>query len=968
MRIVLFQIFFQFLSLSILSQPNGKIDSITKIINATTSNSIKAKEYLTLSRLAKDRDSVKLYLDEGIKYARLAKNSELLYDGHYKMILWLEKNQNIEVSILYCKNALLELKASQKYQASLYYDLAEMFKRSSNIDSATFYINKGIEIGVTSNKPYTVAKGYMILGNYAFNKSDYKTAFEQYLKCDSICESNDSLRVSSFHAKVYNYLGYAVRLTHGYDKVAEYYLKAKAQYTELKDNVGIQEINIGLGQLYTNQNKYDEALPLLNEAVDFHKKTIPRNPDIYTYALIARGYFFVKAQRFSEAEKDYQEYYNLAFEGKDITLQKRASGYMGYLYKMKKDYRKSAFFYDEAISLYGKEYDYSKQLIYGEMIEMYQEAKDYERLSKTYAEYLAVRDKLDSEAKNKGIFELETKYQTEKKQKEIELLTAENKLTAANQAKQRNLFVGLFFVLLSGVGAMLYGYKNKIKTAEKLKEINQLKSRFFANISHEFRTPLTLIKSPLQSLQSSQIDEEQKRQLHLIDINSNRMLELVNQLLALSKIDSGSLKLILKEGDLSSFLHSIIEPFNFHAQEKGIKFKSSIEKSEHHHYFDKDIVEKIVTNLLSNAFKYAPENETINFTSTISENQLHLLVSNTGSDLRKEDIPKLFERFFQKNKNQQGIGIGLALVKELVELYQGKIDVTIENGVLLFSVTLPLKIAAANAVLVMKEMDDRSITEINEDKDDLPILLVVDDNSEIRRVLVSVFKNTFNVLEAEDGEKGLKIALKEIPDCIISDVMMPSMDGFSFTKAIKENEITSFIPVVLLTAKTSDEAHLDALKSTADAFLTKPFNHSILQETVNQLLQERKKLQQRYSKELILKPLDVVINSTDEKFLDKLQNLINEQIPNPEFSAEEFANKIGMGKMQLYRKLKSLIGLSITEYLRSERLKVAAILLKKGNGNISEIAYSVGFNDLSYFSKCFKEMYQCSPSEFSRKD
>jgi CheY-like chemotaxis protein len=222
----------------------------------------------------------------------------------------------------------------------------------------------------------------------------------------------------------------------------------------------------------------------------------------------------------------------------------------------------------------------------------------------------------------------------------------------------------------------------------------------------------------------------------------------------------------------------------------------------------------------------------------------------------------------------------------------------------------------SNAVLVKTEIEDRTSTEANESKNSLPILLVIDDNPEIRKVLSSIFSSTFQVLEAADGEKGLQVAQKEIPDCIISDVMMPIMDGLLFTKSIKENELTSFIPVILLTAKTSDEAHLDALKSTADSFLTKPFNHAVLRETVHQLIQERKKLQQRYSKELILKPLDIVINSIDERFLDKLQKLINEQISNSEFSAEEFADKMGMGKMQLYRKLKSLIGLSVTEYLR----------------------------------------------------
>ncbi len=951
-----------------LGQPHKKIDSITKIIDKTTSSSVKAKEYLALSDLTKNSDSIKLYLNASIQYARLAKDNDLVYKGHYKMTLWLEKNQNIEASILYCKNTLSEWKGSQRYQAATYYDLAEMYKRASNIDSATFYVDKGIEIGIASKKPYTVARGYMTLGNYAFNKSDYKGAFEQYVRCDSICEHNDSLKVSSFHAKVYNYLGYAVRLTHGYDKVAEYYLKAKEQYIKLKDNTGIQEINIGLGQLYTNQGKYNQALALLNEALEFHKNATPRNPDIYTYALIARGYFFVKTKRFSEAEKDYREYYNLAFEGNELTIQKRAAGYMGYLYKMKKDYSQSAFFYNKAISLYGKEYDYSKQQMYEEMIEMYQEAKNYKKLSDTYAEYIEVRNKIETEAKNKGIFELEKKYQTEKKQKEIELLTAENKLAAANQARQRNLFVGLFFIILSGAGALFYSYKNKIKTAEKLKEINQLKSTFFANISHEFRTPLTLIKSPLQSLQSSQIDEGQKRQLHLIDVNANRMLELVNQLLALSKIDSGSLKLILKEGNLFSFLHSIIEPFAFHAQEHKIKFEINIEKNKIPQFFDKDIIEKIVTNLITNAFKYTPENEVIHFSSSIIQNQLHLTVTNTGSDLTEKDLSKLFERFYQKNENLQGIGIGLALVKELVELYQGKIEATIRDSVLHFSVTLPLQIVGSNAVVIIEEVHERNITETNEINNELPILLVIDDNPQIREILISIFKSTFQVLEAADGDIGLKIAQKEIPDCIISDVMMPKMDGFLFTKSIKENELTSFIPIILLTAKTSDEAHLDALKSTADAFLTKPFNHSILQETVNQLLQEREKLRQRYSKELILKPIDIVINSTDERFLDKLQNLIKEQISNPEFSVDEFSEKMGMSKMQLYRKLKSLIGVSVTEYLRSERLKAAGILLKKRVINISEVAYSVGFTDLSYFSKCFKEMYHCSPSEFSRKE
>ncbi len=833
------------------------------------------------------------------------------------------------------------------------------------------YLVEAEQIGLQLNNYKILSEVYLKKGNYYRTKFEKEKALNFFIKVDSI-QSQHKFKDKNL---VKAYRAIALLLLPASEQDTTRFSKTES-YIEKIFNIS-KEINYKNGEIY--------ALELMG-IIEVRRKNIPKGISLYKAALkkatelndiyrMSTAYWtlgttYLGMKQFDSAEFYYKKKINILTDRQDPEELALAYSGLGDVYDKVHKYRLGVDYHLKAINLFYQSKTDKISQVLGTLDGLrysYAGVKDYENayivLDKTYR----LRDSLVRTQNMEASIRIEARYLNDKKEKEIKLLTVENKLVAANQAKQRNLFIGLFFIILSGGGAVFYAYKNKIKTANKLKEIDQLKSRFFANISHEFRTPLTLIKSPLQSLQSSSIDEEQKRQLHLIDVNSNRMLELVNQLLALSKIDSGSLKLILKEGDLSSFLHSIIEPFTFHAQENKIEFKSVIEKSTQPHHFDKDIIEKIVTNLLANAFKYTLKNEAINFSSSINENQLHLIVSNTGSDLRKEEMAKLFERFYQKNETRQGIGIGLALVKELVELYHGKIDVTIVEGVLSFSVALPLQIDAINAVVVMKEMEDRSITEINENKEDLPILLVVDDNQEIRRILVSIFKNTFCVIEAEDGEKGLRVAQKEIPDCIVSDVMMPKMDGFAFTKAIKENEITSFIPVVLLTAKTSDEAHLDGLKSTADAFLTKPFNHSILQETVNQLLQERKKLRQRYSKELILKPLDVVINSTDEKFLDKLQHLINEQLSNPDFSADDFANKMGMGKMQLYRKLKSLIGLSSTEYLRSERLKTSAKLLKKGNGNVSEIAYSVGFNDLSYFSKCFKEMYHCSPSEFSKK-
>ena len=546
-----------------------------------------------------------------------------------------------------------------------------------------------------------------------------------------------------------------------------------------------------------------------------------------------------------------------------------------------------------------------------------------------------------------------------------------------------NLFIGNSIInhYFNLVGTLIeilfftYALNLRKKVAEQERDVlikmNEIKSRFFANISHEFRTPLTLIKSPIQSLKSETNDESQLKKLNLIEKNSSRMLELVDQLLELSKLDSGNLQLILKEGNMALFLNSLLESFSFQAKENHIYFNSNIQKNTDNHYFDKDVIEKIITNLLSNAFKYTSEKENINFESKIENEQLQLLVSNSGSTIKKDELHKLFERFYQKNQINDGVGIGLALVKELVALYEGKIETTVENSVLSFIITLPLKNSNENAIVFSKNEEDYLpknendyFVTRNDRESDLPILLIVDDNQDVRMVIKDIFITQYQILEAENGEQALKIAKKEIPDCIVSDIMMPKMNGFELTKQVKNNELTSSIPVLLLTAKSSDETHLEGLNSTADGYLTKPFNNDILKATVNQLIVERKKLHLRYSQELVLRPVDIVINSVDEKFLEKLQQVLDKKMTNADFTADNFASTVGMSRMQLHRKLKSLLGVSATEFLRNERLKTALILLQKGNGNISEIAYSVGFNDVSYFSKCFKEAYNVTPTEY----
>lgn len=606
---------------------------------------------------------------------------------------------------------------------------------------------------------------------------------------------------------------------------------------------------------------------------------------------------------------------------------------------------------------------------YNQLSDFYQRQKMYREALESKKKYYIYRDSVITETTSSTIADLETKYETAKKEKEIDSLMAQNQISRQQKKTQTYLFSGVLTLIgISGL-FLFYTYRNKLKTVQKLEELDALKSRFFSNISHEFRTPLTLIKSPLQLLQSEENDVSRTRHLSMIEQHCERMLSLVDQLLQLSKIDSGQLKLLLQKNPLSPFLEILVEPFALSAANAGFIFEKQIEKTESPHWFDKDILEKIISNLLSNTLKYTPQGGSIGFESKIRNNQLSLTVKNTAENIQNKDISRLFERFYQEKHHSEGVGIGLALVKELVTLYKGKLTAKTEGQILAINIRLPLDIETLKDVSVIagESADETTWQNATVNPEDLPLLLVADDHADIRWVLKDLFQKEYHILEASDGVSALKIAVNEIPDIIISDVTMPNMDGFELVHALKQNDITSSVPIILLTAQTSDESHLKGLQYEADDYITKPFNHNILKTKVRQLIEVRHKLRERYSKELVLKPNDITVTSADEKFIGRLQDVLDKELSNAGFSADDFARTVGMSRMQLHRKLKTLLGVSATEFLRSERIKTAAVLLKKGSLSISEIAYHVGFNDISYFSKCFKETFGATPSEYAAK-
>jgi signal transduction histidine kinase/DNA-binding response OmpR family regulator len=534
----------------------------------------------------------------------------------------------------------------------------------------------------------------------------------------------------------------------------------------------------------------------------------------------------------------------------------------------------------------------------------------------------------------------------------------------------------------------------KIK-AKKLHELDMMKLRFYTNISHEIRTPLTLILGPLEKLRNNSVPESEiKGHLDLMHRNANQLHQLINQLLDFRKMESGNLKLNLKRGDLVSFVAGTVSSFVKFAEEKEIELKFNALKKEIITNFDEDKIAKIMNNLLSNALKFTGKggkvivNISLVFDSedqeipneTDERRMIEITVKDTGIGIEQSNIEKIFNRFFQVDQDtaQSGTGIGLALTKELVKLHNGKIFVKSKPGKSSkFTVQLPyedLKHVSPSGETASVEIQGTDSSEASAEEHAMElstvgqkIMLIVDDNADVRYFIRSHFSSGYHILEANNGLEGWNAALKTIPNIIISDVMMPDMDGFEFCRRIRKDERTSHIPILLLTALGSREHEIEGLSLGADDYITKPFDLVILQTKIENILSVRQSLKQKYAGEMLLQPKNVMLSSPDERFLQKAIDVIENNISDPDLDIDRFAVEIGVSRMQLYRKLNALTEMTVKEFIRNIRLKRAAQLLVQRKMNVSEVAYAVGFRDLSHFRKCFRQEFNMSASEYMEK-
>lgn len=537
---------------------------------------------------------------------------------------------------------------------------------------------------------------------------------------------------------------------------------------------------------------------------------------------------------------------------------------------------------------------------------------------------------------------------------------------------------------------------------EKMYELDRMKTRFFSNISHEFHSPLTLILGPLEKLISSQ-EKNGKLQdsLRLIQRSAKRLQRMTNQLQHFQQMENGDLQLRLGRGNIIHFIKDIALSFQDYAIDRKIDYKLAVLEESFTAWFDADKLDKIIYNLLSNAFKFTPdggsvavnvaiidggENATNGKSEEAARQYVEIIVSDSGIGIPADNIEHIFERHYRANHNNgedyQGSGVGLAFVYELVTLYQGKINVESSEGEgTRFTVHIPVdehfleerQLVEEFSAFEGEPIDNGDLIDAENNNgeartasadNDMPVVLIVEDDVEIRSFMKESFQFKYRIFSAKNGKDGIKRATKLVPDLVISDVKMPEVSGIELCNQLKEDEKTSHIPIILLTAYNSHDIKIEGLRKGADAYLPKPFSIDELDIQITNLLKTRRQLKEKYGRQIMLEPTRVEIEDVDEKFLQRIIQTIESRIDDKDLNAESLSKEIGMSRMQLYRKLRGLTNLTVHEFIRTIRLKRAAQLLHEKRMTITEVAYEVGFNDLTYFARCFRKHYQKSPSEF----
>ena len=833
-------------------------------------------------------------------------------------------------------------------EASAYHKLAVANWMQSDHDQAFEDITLSLNLFETLNDSAGMNRCHMMMALIMEEQGNYPQAIQYHQKSIAFEQANnDALGM----ALAMNNLAAVYYRLRQLDTALQYYQASLAIREQAKYENGMRESYSNLSVVYRELGQYEQALAYSKQTRSLAQK-LARPVDI----LNAEINYADILNDMGKLDSAQRIYLNLLPQSKELAVPKRTIEILTGLRKVAE-----------------KQGNFRSALAYSDDLH-------------------TLRDSVLNLETAERIAKLQAQYQSEKREKAIVALQQESQ----NRTLWRNIFAigilaSLIFIILLYLSFRYRAQKNaallraQSLEREQLEELNQMRSRFFANISHEFRTPLTLISGPVKQLLGKTEQAEDKQLLGLIQKNANRLLKLINQLLELSRFEAGQVQLKASHGDLLPLLKGWTMAFGSLAEEKNISLQFHSEGKNYHTYFEADKIEQAFTNLLSNAFKFTPEGGKIEVvikqTSEVGKDYVSIAVQDTGIGIPKAAQQHIFDRFYQAHQYEEGsaTGIGLSLAREFIELHKGSLQVesTPDKGST-FTLLLPLgrehladdQISPISSSYTVHEQVP-SITEYSletqENRETAAAkehtILVVEDNADLRLYLRELISPQYIFIEAHDGKEGLALAFAHSPDMVLSDVMMPNMNGIELCHRLKSDMKTSHIPIILLTAKSEEEDRLLGLENLADAYMVKPFNTRELLATIENLFGNRKKLQDHYQIQALLQPQKIVVDSVEGRFLEELANKMEENLQDELFGVEQLAENMAMSRSQLHRKLKAIANMSPSQYIRSFRLERAKELLEGKGGTVTEIAFAVGFNNPSYFAKCFQEQYGMLPGK-----
>lgn len=940
-------------SLSVFGQKkNVNIDSLNKI-NSTLPDTQQIKNYFDICRYWVGADKNKS-IEAAQKAVKIAEK--------LKSDLWISKSLTV---------------------------LAATFSIHGEYENLISLGNRSITHALKSGDKPTIMNSYIYQGSNYGLSSNWDMAIEATDKGLSFAkELKDTIGMIN----AYNMIALCNLYMIKYNLAEQYHFKALELSKAKKRTYELARAYSGLAELYVKKTEWNKAIKFSRLGTDVF---IKMNYNVgVAQSKIYEAISWYELGKLSQSKLACKKIVDVITSQENSEMLAEANNLLGKIAMEEDKLNDAKNFLNEALKLAQnlKSYKLLKE-IYHNMESLYRDKKQFDIAKEFRRKSEIAADSLFSEKALLNVVNYQVKYETAKKEEQL-AIEKEKRTRLLFGSALALILLGSFFLYLRNKQIQkqkqtkLEAENSKLQAvlehaeADRLREIDKMKSNFFANISHEFRTPLSLIVSPLEQMISGSFKGDKEKYFGIMLRNAKRLLELINQLLDLSKLESGKVKLSVQQGNISKLIKFIVFSHQSLADKKSIQFQ--IHKKEQDSiicYFDKDKVEKILSNLISNAIKFSADNTIIDINYTYDANKIILSVTDHGIGIAEDQLSQIFERFGKSSISelQPGSGIGLAITKELVELHGGSISAKSKEGV---GSTFTININVHKNFF----KDDEVSTELMEEYDsvkktafalneseafNLPdlsvqnkVILIVEDNADVRSYLRDQLRENYTILEADNGKQGITLSESSVPDMIITDVMMPEMNGYEFCKKIKTSSVTSHIPVIMLTAKADQKDKLSGFAYGADDYLTKPFDATELMLKLKNLMNHQDKLRKHLLESFTsITPSNLNVQSMDAIFIRDVKETIESNLEDETFSVVELGHKIGVSRSQLHKKLTALTGLGPNEIIRNMRLERAKQLLKQKSGTIAEIAYQSGFNSPAYFIKCFKDYFGKTPGE-----